>query len=144
MVNPVFDPSLRLYITTGGSSGVPVGFYLQKGVSRPKEQSYLEAQWARRGYRAGDRVAVIRGGVTSSKAGGGISYYACDAELAHPILVSSDAGAAARVCRGAESLSSAAPSCVSECGTDVSAWIGAVGFEAGVPVDVVAVWGRRS
>lgn len=75
MVNPVFDPSQRLYITTGGSSGVPVGFYLQKGVSRPKEQAYLEAQWARRGYRVGDRVAVIRGGVTSSKAGGGISYY---------------------------------------------------------------------
>lgn len=75
MVNPQFDASQRLYITTGGSSGVPVGFYLHKSVSRPKEQAYLEAQWARRGYRAGDRVAVIRGGVTSSKAGGGISYY---------------------------------------------------------------------
>jgi phenylacetate-CoA ligase len=75
MVNPVFDASQRLYITTGGSSGVPVGFYLHKGVSRPKEQAYLEAQWSRRGYRVGDRVAVIRGGVTSSKARGGISYY---------------------------------------------------------------------
>jgi len=75
MVNPEFDVSQRLYITTGGSSGVPVGFYLHKGVSRPKEQAYLEAQWSRRGYRVGDRVAVIRGGVTSSKARGGISYY---------------------------------------------------------------------
>jgi len=75
MVNPDFDASQRLYITTGGSSGVPVGFYLQKGVSRPKEQAYLEAQWSRRGYRMGDRVAVIRGGVTSSKASGDISYY---------------------------------------------------------------------
>lgn len=75
MVNPEFDAKQRLYITTGGSSGVPVGFYLHKGVSRPKEQAYLEAQWSRRGYRVGDRVAVIRGGVTSSKAGGGISYY---------------------------------------------------------------------
>lgn len=75
IVNPEFDASQRLYITTGGSSGVPVGFYLHKGVSRPKEQAYLEAQWSRRGYRVGDRVAVIRGGVTSSKAGGGISYY---------------------------------------------------------------------
>lgn len=75
MVNPEFDASQRLYITTGGSSGVPVGFYLHKGVSRPKEQAYLEAQWSRRGYRVGDRVAVIRGGVTSSKARGGISYY---------------------------------------------------------------------
>lgn len=75
MVNPEFDAKQRLYITTGGSSGVPVGFYLHKGVSRPKEQAYLEAQWARRGYRVGDRVAVIRGGVTSSKAQGDISYF---------------------------------------------------------------------
>ncbi len=75
MVNPEFDAKQRLYITTGGSSGVPVGFYLHKGVSRPKEQAYLEAQWSRRGYRIGDRVAVIRGSVTSSKAGGAISYY---------------------------------------------------------------------
>lgn len=75
MVNPEIDAGRRLYITTGGSSGVPVGFYLEKGVSRPKEQAYLEAQWSRRGYRVGDRVAVIRGGVTSSRAAGDISYY---------------------------------------------------------------------
>ncbi|MDI1311038.1 hypothetical protein [Prosthecobacter sp.] len=75
MVNPEFGAKQRLYITTGGSSGVPVGFYLHKGISRPKEQAYLEAQWSRRGYRVGDRVAVIRGGVTSSKAGGDISYF---------------------------------------------------------------------
>ena len=75
MVNPELDAGQRLYITTGGSSGVPVGFYLHKGVSRPKEQAYLEAQWARRGYRAGDRVAVVRGGVTSSRADGEISSF---------------------------------------------------------------------
>ncbi|MEQ1752295.1 MAG: hypothetical protein ABL974_22935, partial [Prosthecobacter sp.] len=75
MVNPEFSAKQRLYITTGGSSGVPVGFYLQKGISRPKEQAYLEAQWSRRGYKVGDRVAVIRGGVTSSQAHGSISYY---------------------------------------------------------------------
>lgn len=75
MLNPAFDARQRLHITTGGSSGVPVGFYLHKGVSRPKEQAYLEAQWSRRGYQPGDRVAVIRGGVTSSRAAGRISYY---------------------------------------------------------------------
>lgn len=75
MLNPEFDAKQRLYISTGGSSGVPVGFYLHKGVSRSKEQAYLEAQWSRRGYRVGDRVAVIRGGVTSSISDGGISYY---------------------------------------------------------------------
>src|SRR5205823_2177476 len=62
--------SRRLYITTGGSTGVPVGFYLQKGVSRPKEQAFLEAQWRRAGYSVGDRVAVIRGHVTSNLAHG--------------------------------------------------------------------------
>lgn len=75
LVNPEIDAKQRLYITTGGSSGVPVGFYLQRGISRPKEQAYLEAQWSRRGYRIGDRVAVIRGGVTSNKSRGRISSY---------------------------------------------------------------------
>ena len=65
----------RLYITTGGSTGVPVGFHLQKGVSRPKEQAFLEAQWKRAGYFDGARLAVIRGHVTSEKARGSIMNY---------------------------------------------------------------------
>ena len=36
-------PSQRLYMTTGGSTGQPVGFYLEKGVGRAKEQAFLEA-----------------------------------------------------------------------------------------------------
>lgn len=75
MVNPGLSAASRLYVTTGGSSGVPVGFYLQRGVSRAKEQAYLEAQWGRCGYAPGDRVALIRGGVTSSRATGVISSY---------------------------------------------------------------------
>jgi len=74
LVNPDVVAAQRLLVTTGGSTGVPVGFYLQKGISRPKEQAYLEAQWSRRGYTVGDRVAVIRGAVTSSRSDGGISY----------------------------------------------------------------------
>ena len=72
MVSTQFPPSERLYITTGGSTGVPVGFYLHKGVSRPKEQAFLEAMWRRAGYFDGARLAVIRGHVTSSRAGGPI------------------------------------------------------------------------
>lgn len=75
MVNPHYPVSQRLFITTGGSTGTPVGFYLQKGVGRAKEQAFLEMQWARRGYRPGHRVAVMRGGVTSHRANGSISYY---------------------------------------------------------------------
>jgi phenylacetate-CoA ligase len=69
------EASQRIVMTTGGSSGVPVNFYLHKGISRSKEQAYLEATWARAGYRPGDRVAVIRGGVTSSRADGRISTF---------------------------------------------------------------------
>jgi len=65
----------RLYVTTGGSTGVPVGFYLQKGVSRPKEQAFLETMWSRAGYFEGARIAVIRGQVVSSKAEGRIARY---------------------------------------------------------------------
>lgn len=65
----------RLYITTGGSTGVPVGFHLQKGVSRPKEQAFLEAQWRRAGFTDGARLAVIRGHVTTDKAAGRIASY---------------------------------------------------------------------
>ena len=75
LVNPELAGRKGLYVTTGGSSGQPVGFYLHRGISRAKEQAYLEAQWARRGYRPGDRVAVIRGGVTTAKADGCISSY---------------------------------------------------------------------
>ena len=75
MVSGALPGKQRLYLTTGGSTGVPVGFYLQKGVSRPKEQAFLEAQWRRAGYFDGARLAVIRGHVTSDKAGGRISSY---------------------------------------------------------------------
>jgi phenylacetate-CoA ligase len=67
--------SKRLYMTTGGSTGIPVGFYLEKGVSRPKEQAFLEAMWRRAGYFKGARVAVIRGHVTSEEARGRIAEY---------------------------------------------------------------------
>jgi phenylacetate-CoA ligase len=52
-----------------------VGFYLEKGTSRPKEQAFLEAMWRRVGYTEGARLAVIRGHVTSDKAAGRIASY---------------------------------------------------------------------
>jgi phenylacetate-CoA ligase len=67
--------SRRLYVTTGGSTGVPVGFYLERGVSRPKEQAFLEALWRRAGYFDRARLVVIRGQVTSETASGRIDAY---------------------------------------------------------------------
>ena len=72
LVSSEIPKKKRLYITTGGSTGVPVGFYLQKGISRSKEQAFLEAMWRRAGYFDNARVAVIRGHVTDSKSGGQI------------------------------------------------------------------------
>ena len=75
MVSARYPPSQRLYLTTGGSTGVPVGFYLERGVSRPKEQAFLEAMWRRAGYFDAARLAVIRGYVTSDRARGSITSY---------------------------------------------------------------------
>lgn len=75
LVSTARPASQRLYVTTGGSTGVPVGFYLEKGVSRPKEQAFLEAMWRRAGYFDGARLAVIRGHVISSQASGRIACY---------------------------------------------------------------------
>jgi phenylacetate-CoA ligase len=75
LVSSAVPPKQRLYITTGGSTGVPVGFYLQKGISRPKEQAFWETIWRRGGYFDGARLAVIRGHVVSSSAEGQIATY---------------------------------------------------------------------
>ncbi|MBI5388488.1 MAG: phenylacetate--CoA ligase family protein [Verrucomicrobia bacterium] len=75
LASKAFPEQHRLHITTGGSTGVPVGFYLQNGVSRPKEQAFLEAQWRRAGWFNGARLAVIRGHVTSDQATGPVTSY---------------------------------------------------------------------
>jgi phenylacetate-CoA ligase len=67
--------SARLYMTTGGTTGTPVAFYLHKGVSRPKEQAFLEAQWRRAGYFDGARLAVLRAQVVTQQAHGNIAYH---------------------------------------------------------------------
>ena len=68
MLNPGYPASQRLMLTTAGSTGTPMAFYLHAGVSRAKEQAYMEAMWARVGYEPGARVAVLRGhAVTGSK-----------------------------------------------------------------------------
>lgn len=75
MVNPQTPVAKKLYTSTGGSSGEPFGFYLEKGVSRPKEQAYLEASWSRRGWKSGDRMVVLRGHTLQGADRGNISSY---------------------------------------------------------------------
>jgi phenylacetate-CoA ligase len=67
--------SSRLYMTTGGTTGTPIAFYLHKGVSRPKEQAFLESLWRRAGYHDEARLVVFRSRVTTQRADGEVAYH---------------------------------------------------------------------
>jgi phenylacetate-CoA ligase len=54
----------RKYFTTGGSTGIPVGFFHDRGRTNAYEWAFMSSQWRRVGYRDGDRTAVLRGSVT--------------------------------------------------------------------------------
>lgn len=48
------------YVMTGGTTGVPLGFYHEKDVTQPHEAAFMYRQWTWAGYRFGDRVALLR------------------------------------------------------------------------------------
>ncbi|WP_449405568.1 phenylacetate--CoA ligase family protein [Methanoculleus caldifontis] len=54
------------YVTTGGSTGIPVGFYYEKGASRAREWAFMKTQWDRVGYRFRDRCVILRGYIVGS------------------------------------------------------------------------------
>ncbi len=60
----------RQYVTTGGSTGIPLGFYHERGVSEAKEWAFMHTLWNRVGFRIGNRNAIIRATVVSSTAQG--------------------------------------------------------------------------
>jgi phenylacetate-CoA ligase len=53
-------PDRLYYVMTGGTTGVPLGFYHERDVSRPHEAAFMYRQWSWAGYRLGDRVALLR------------------------------------------------------------------------------------
>jgi len=61
------------YITTGGTSGVPLTFYINAGRSQI-EYAYLVDGWKKAGFKLGDIKAVLRGRVTTEKNGDNRSY----------------------------------------------------------------------
>jgi len=65
-----YPPSKFQYVTTGGSTGIPMGFYLEKGVSNAKEWAFMLTQWNRVGFKMGDRCVVLRGNVVESASKG--------------------------------------------------------------------------
>lgn len=52
--------SQREYLTTGGSSGIPFGFYLRRGYSQ-RERAHIHSVWRRFGWEPGTPTAVFRG-----------------------------------------------------------------------------------
>ncbi|HBZ02028.1 MAG TPA: CoF synthetase [candidate division Zixibacteria bacterium] len=49
------------YVTTGGSAGIPLGFFEEKYVAMAREIAFIYRLWERAGYRIGDKRVVIRG-----------------------------------------------------------------------------------
>ncbi|WP_292522484.1 AMP-binding protein [Methanoculleus sp.] len=58
------------YVRTSGSTGTPMGFYYEKGVSRAREWAFMKTQWDRVGYRFTDRCVVLRGHVVDAASSG--------------------------------------------------------------------------
>lgn len=46
---------------TGGSSGTPFSFIIEKGITRPKEAAHFDWYWSQYGYKPGEKVLMIRG-----------------------------------------------------------------------------------
>lgn len=61
------------YVTTGGSTGVPMGFYVQKKVAGAREWAFMTTQWTRVGYNINkrNRCVVLRGNIPNK----GIAEY---------------------------------------------------------------------
>ncbi len=56
----------RLYRTTGGSTGIPFGFYLmQEDIER--EMAFLHSAWSRAGWKLGEASALLRGAFIGSE-----------------------------------------------------------------------------
>lgn len=50
-----------LPMNSGGSTGQPLSFYLQKGVSRSKEKAHFNWYWSQFGYHHADPILMVRG-----------------------------------------------------------------------------------
>jgi phenylacetate-CoA ligase len=68
LTRPITDPDVDL-VTTGGTSGEPLRFYMSSSRHAP-EFAHLCMVWKRMGYRPGDVMAVLRGRVIPQARGG--------------------------------------------------------------------------
>ena len=56
-----FKSAKLSYVTTGGSTGIPFGFFEEKYLATAREMAFIHCLWRRAGYRLGDKRIVLRG-----------------------------------------------------------------------------------
>lgn len=61
-----------IYVTTGGSTGIPFGFFDDAWRSWPRERAFFDHLWAEMGYRRGDASVVLRGTPVAGESGGAL------------------------------------------------------------------------
>ncbi len=57
----------RLKVTTGGSTGQPFEFYMDRFNTRQMEKAFIHDQWERVGYKFGDSIFNLRGRTPKKK-----------------------------------------------------------------------------
>lgn len=58
------------HVTTGGSTGDPMAFYYEKGVSRAQEWAFIKTLWDRVGYKFRDKCVILRGNIVKNAENG--------------------------------------------------------------------------
>lgn len=66
MIDVNFPKKYLGYGTTGGSTGIPMGFYFDKRIYSSIEWAYMTHQWKRVGYKHRDKCVVLRGNVVGN------------------------------------------------------------------------------
>jgi len=77
------------YVTTGGTSGKPLGFYIEKRTNLIR-MAFEWREWNWMGYKFGDKCVVLRGNVVKRKENGKPAWWECDVENNYLILSTYD------------------------------------------------------
>jgi phenylacetate-CoA ligase len=75
LVAKCFHRSQLQYVTTGGSTGIPMGFYSQKRITEQRELAFIFTLWNRVGYKVGDSRVVVRGNIVRTATRGKFWIY---------------------------------------------------------------------
>jgi phenylacetate-CoA ligase len=63
LIDKTSSKSKLRYVTTSGSTGIPVGLYWEKGITDAKELAFVWRQWNWAGFEFGEKRVVLRGNV---------------------------------------------------------------------------------